>query len=420
MLAGSAAYADLPRLGRLGAAFAAEDGKLVLRQVAANSNAARAGLQDGDVVIAINGQTSTPTGAFVRPYLRHGGGAKIPFVIQRKGDEAKEVLVEYRPAAIEKPEGMLVEYGSVAVGSSERRTLTTVPKDKKRHSAILFLAGSGCVSQESPEGTDPVVQILYEFTRRGFVTIRTEKTSMGDSTGPPCYSDAGDMNQEIEGYRAAYAALLAHPAVDPASIYILGHSAGSTLAPLVARDLKIAGIVAMGAMGTDFLQYILDMRRRTRELEGRPAAEVAKQMEVIKGCLTKLLVNHEPADAIEKWNEMCKRQVRFDSPQKYIDQWMQIDLAKAWAATPAPAIVVYGTGDFVTSEAESQALVNKINSAGNPKKAKLVVLPMDHGFLAHADPARAFKAEQGVIPPAGILMGFVDAVQAFVAETQSR
>jgi dienelactone hydrolase len=86
----------------------------------------------------------------------------------------------------------------------------------------------------------------------------------------------------------------------------------------------------------------------------------------------------------------------------------------------APVIVMYGTGDFVTSEEESAALVSRINAGGKADQAKLVVLPMDHGFMAHETPERAWRAEQGIIPPAGLYKRVVDSIESFATETQRR
>jgi uncharacterized protein len=416
-------FAELPRLARLGAVFTiADGGKLVLQQVQAGGNADRAGLRNGDLVVSIAGEPAKPVGVFVRPFLRRAGGSKAVFEVER-GGERKKIEVDYRTPPPERGIGDFeVVYSSVTVAKpeSERRTLITVPNDKKKHSALLFLAGSGCASQESPDAADPVTQMLYELTRRGFVTMRVEKTSMGDSTGPPCYSDAGDVDQEVAGYRAGYAALAAHPSVNPKRIYILGHSAGARLAPLVAKDLQVAGIIAAGAMGTDFMRYVLAMRERERRLEGRPDAEVEQMMAITRGCLHQLLVEGKSPDEIEKANPKCKKQVRFDSPPAYIAQWTKYDLSESWAPVKAPVIVMYGTGDFVTSEEESAALVSRINAGGKADQAKLVVLPMDHGFMAHETPERAWRAEQGIIPPAGLYKRVVDSIESFATETQRR
>lgn len=413
------AFAELTRQARLGAAFSAEDGKVVLRQVAPDGNAARAGLQNGDVLVAADQKKAEPTPAFVRPLLRRVAASTVSFTVRRAGEQ-KTIAVDYTAPAMEKPADMDVVYGSVPVNGHERRTLLTLPHDQKKHPAILFLAGSGCGSQESGDGSDPVVQILYALTRRGYVTMRVEKTGVGDSTGPACYSEEGSLDQEVAGYRAGYKALTEHPSVNRKRIFLFGHSAGATLAPLVAKDLAVEGIILAGAMGTNFLQYILAMRERERHLEGLPDGEVAKAMEITQGCLSKLLLEGQPADKIEKENPACRKQVRFDSPPSYVAQWMKLDLSAAWQPVTAPVLVLFGSGDFVTSEEESQALVTRINAASGKEQARLATLPMDHGFLAHPTPDRAWKAEQGVVPPAGLLSRVVDSIESFLLEVQSR
>ncbi len=413
------AFADLIRQASLGVTFSSENGKVVLRQVAADGNAARAGLQNGDVVVAADQKNAEPTPAFVRPLLRRAAGSKVAFTLLRAGEQ-KTVTVAYDARPMEKAEDIEIVYGSIPVDGYERRTLLTLPRDRKKHPAILFLAGSGCASQESPDGSDAVAQILYALTRRGYVTMRVEKTGVGDSTGPACYSEQGNLDQEVAGYRAGFQALAAHASVNPRKVFVFGHSAGSTLAPLVSKGLPVAGVIVAGAMGTNFLEYILAMRERERHLEGLPDEDVAKAMEITRGCLTRLLVEGQPADRIERENPACKKQVRFDSPPSYIAQWMKLDLSAAWEPVTAPVLVLFGSGDFVTSEEESQALVTRINAASGRQQARLATLPMDHGFLAHPTPDRAWKAEQGVVPPAGLLSRVVDSIESFLIEVQSR
>ena len=174
-----------------------------------------------------------------------------------------------------------------------------------------------------------------------------------------------------------------------------------------------------GAMGSNFFDYILSMREREARLGGMTDEQAAAQVALTKACLTRLWVGGETADAIEKSDARCKKKVRFDSPPKYVEEWYKLDLSQVWAPVKAPVLVMYGTGDFVTSEAESQALVTRIN-AQSPRRAHLVTLPMDHGFLAHATPERAWRAEQGIVTPEGVSMKAVDSIVAFVMEAQRK
>ena len=116
--------------------------------------------------------------------------------------------------------------------------------------------------------------------------------------------------QEVEGYRAGFAALAQHPSVNAKRIYLFGHSAGGTLAPLVARDLNVAKIAVAGAMGSNFIEYVVAMRDRERALEGRSKEEIAQMQAVTQACLARLLEAGQSPDAIEAAHPECKKQVR--------------------------------------------------------------------------------------------------------------
>ncbi len=196
---------------------------------------------------------------------------------------------------------------------------------------------------------------------------------------------------------------------------LFGHSAGGTLAPLVARDLNVAEIAVAGAMGSNFIEYIVAMRDRERALEGRSKQGIAQMHAVTQACLARLLEQGQSPDAIEAAHPECKKQVRFDSPTAFTRQWHQFDLSEAWSHVKAPVLVFYGTGDFVTSEFESQTLVVRVNSMAQPKKprARYRALPMDHGFLAHEDPKSAWEAERGKRTQAYILHSMIDELVSF-------
>ena len=119
-------------MGRLGTALAADNGKLVVAQIAADSNGAR-------------GVKADPVVTFVRPLLRRVDGDKVEFRILREG-KASSLVVSYAAPPKENPKGIRVEYASVKVPDHERRTLVTIPAvSKKRLPAILFVPGSGAV-----------------------------------------------------------------------------------------------------------------------------------------------------------------------------------------------------------------------------------------------------------------------------------
>jgi alpha-beta hydrolase superfamily lysophospholipase len=413
----AAASNQLTRKAQGGITFSAANGELVLAEVRQNQNAARDGLKAGDVVLRVDGAEAHPEAKLARALMRRPVGDRVDYLVRRDGREI-HVVVEYRAAPLEHAEGIDIQYRSVETDGHLRRVLVTAPKRAGRFPAVLWIAGSGCGSQEAPNGGDPVVEFLYNLTRRGYVTVRVEKTGVGDSDGPPCYSDSGGIGQEVRGYIAALKALTSYDAVDPERIYLFGHSAGTSLAPLVARNNPIRGIVAAGAMGTNFFDYIFAMRRKELELAGKPVAEIEASMAITKICTARLLRDRRTPDDVEQEMPDCRHRVRYDSPPPYIQDLADLDLQKAWSETPdAPVLVLYGAGDFVTSEGESRALVNTINKV-HPGRASLQVLPMDHGFLAFGSQQDAWAAEQAKDGRGQIYPKLTDVVAQFFKEHQ--
>ncbi|HBY60652.1 MAG TPA: hypothetical protein DEH78_12575 [Solibacterales bacterium] len=390
LLATSALAAGLERKADAGLLFGIADGKLRVAETRPGGNAARAGIRVGDVLLTADGGAAPATREFARSVYKRKAGDSVVLRLLRDGAEL-EVTLHY-PAPPPEP---AVEHGAVLAAGFLRRTLVTAPPGPGPHAALLWIAGSGCGSQESPGLSDPVAQLLHALTAQySIVTMRVEKSGAGDSDGPPCYSADAGLAQESESYGAALEALQKDPRVDPARVFLVAHSAGVLSVPIVAAGRNVAGIVAAGGSGFAYFDYHLAMRRREMELAGKPEDEVEASLAIHRRCLTALLKEHRSPDEIEKEMPDCRRRVRFDSPPVMIEGHSRIDSVAAWKSSGrAPVLLLYGTGDFVTSKKQTEALRDLINRL-HPRRAAMKVLPMDHGFLAHETEAAAWAAER--------------------------
>jgi dienelactone hydrolase len=148
----------------------------------------------------------------------------------------------------EQMQNATVSYASVETRPGVRlRTIVSVPvtPSKDRYPAVLLVQGGGCGSIDTPIGT-PVAQpgLMHFIGSRGFVTMRVEKSGVGDSQGEPCASIG--FADELAGYQAALRALQSHPAVDRERVYLVGISLGGLFAPLLAAETRVAGISVFG------------------------------------------------------------------------------------------------------------------------------------------------------------------------------
>jgi dienelactone hydrolase len=144
-------------------------------------------------------------------------------------------------------ENSTLQYGSVTAMPGVRlRTIVSIPATAggKRFPAVMLLQGGGCGSIDSPFSLVGQPGLIHAIGSKGFVTMRVDKSGVGDSEGPPC--DSIGYTEELAGYQAALRALIEHPSVDPQQIYLVGISLGGIFAPILAAETKVAGISVWG------------------------------------------------------------------------------------------------------------------------------------------------------------------------------
>jgi dienelactone hydrolase len=174
--------------------------------------------------------------------------------------------------------------------------------------------------------------VLRTLAGLGYVTLRVDKSGVGDSRGPAC-EEIG-YAQELNGYRAALATLKQHPSVDRARVVLLGISLGGFFAPILARESPVAGIVAWGTLDVPPSPYAGRSDRFFREIA-------------------------------------------------------QADVADAWSSVSARVLVLHGQFDEVTREADHAHIAALVN-ARHPGMATHVELPgLDHCWTRHASMAES-------------------------------
>lgn len=118
----------------------------------------------------------------------------------------------------------------------------TMPKGDGPFPAVVLVHGSGPNDEDETVGQIKVFKDLAAgLASRGIAVLRYVKRSR--------HSPAGIVTQKEEvedAARDALALLRATPGVDPARVFLLGHSQGGYLAPRIARDNPaLAGLVVL-------------------------------------------------------------------------------------------------------------------------------------------------------------------------------
>lgn len=400
---------ELPRHGVIGLAVAPADttkpenpetNPPTVSVVSPGGAGGAAGIQKGDILKELDGQPVTGSVAFAHRIGRHLAGETVRIGLVRDGQRLEKTVV-LKPRPLETSLDAEVVYSSVRVDGAGRRTIMTRPKAAGRHPAVLLVAGLGCYSLDgvlnAPDGYGP---ILTALAKKGFVTMRVEKTGEGDSEGPECTDLKATAELEAKGYVAALAALRNYEFVDPGKIFVFGHSLGPLLASLALPGQSIRGVIAAETVGRSWYEYGLENVRRQSALVGEPLDQVDTDVRAHAECGYHFFLRHETADEVAKLSAQCRNMLTSYAGMSYpyMQQIGDINLAKQWKQIDAPVLVIYGTSDPATSADEGRYLVDIINSFHPGRATYAEIVGMGHDFGRYASQAEFLTRRNSTTP----------------------
>ena len=386
-----AATSHFPRASFLG--VQATRGALVTGLVDGGS-AKAAGLCADDVIVAVDDHAIADPGELVAQIAPHRAGDEVTIRWLRDGKpETAAVVMRARP--FESSPGTRTEYGAVPVDGALRRTIVTAPDDDATHPGLLYITGIGCFSQESLGVQTTEAKLLHGLARAGFVTMRVEKSGVGDSQGAPCSSPKVDFDAETAGYVEGLKALRTMPRVDAGRVFVVGLSIGGVEAPIVAERVPVRGIVVVNTVAKPFVEYLLETRRRQNTLEGLPFDEIDRRQRLGEACNHALLVERERPDALLAARPECASFVEYPAPYTFMQQWAALDPSALWKRVGVPVLIVQGERDFVATVADAPLLRDIVESF-HPGSATLAMVPtMDH-YLTRVESMKAGMTRDGV------------------------
>jgi pimeloyl-ACP methyl ester carboxylesterase len=400
--------AGLPRAGRFGAAFAPGAGGAAIDAVGAGTPAEKAGLQHGDVIVSADGQAIADPPAFVAAVAKKRAGDSLTIAV-RRGNETLTKELTLAAVPLEHQSDYDIEYGSVDAGGSKRRVIVTRPPGAGKHPAVLLLGGIGCYSLDGllrpAEPRQPYAKILDALTRAGYVTMRVEKSGMGDSEGPPCMDPRSDFDAEVRGYAAGLAQLASMDFVDGGNLFLFAHSIGPLAAARIASEHPVRAIAVAETIGTSWIEYDLTNVRRQLLLAGVPYDEVDRRLRRHEVCAHRYFVEKQTDPA-------CAEEIHAPAPDTYMQQIASLDLAPLWKTIDAPVLIIYGTADFVTDSYQGEYLRDMINAFHQGHATYIRIEGMDHGLTLTGTQKASLEGR----PDAPFAQQVVDEVLRFFAK----
>jgi len=152
-----------------------------------------------------------------------------------------------------------------------------------------MVSGSGPNDQDETVGPDkPFRDIALGLAAKGIVTLRYDKRTLDypNSVDPTTFT----ATDEYVNDAGAAIGLLGHNAsVDPNRIFVLGHSQGGTLAPLIAEQApSVAGVILLAASAEPLGAALLRQVRYLATLPGSVGSRAKAQMPQVEQIATEI------------------------------------------------------------------------------------------------------------------------------------
>lgn len=250
----------------------------------------------------------------------------------------------------------------------------TVPVEGELHAAVVLVHGSGPHDRdETVGGTKVFRDLAWGLAARGVVVLRYEKRTKVH--GAKMTGAVTVDNEVIEDALAALELVRTNPSVDPARVYIAGHSLGAQLAPEIARrDGRVAGAIMLAAAARPIGEV---MEAQLTYLAGLPQNAAPEAQAQLAAALeqVRLLTSGEAPDTA----------VILGAPASYFRDLDARDAVAEALALDVPLLLLQGERDYQVTMDDFRIWQDAI---GNRALTRLESFPaLNHLFVAGSGPA---------------------------------
>jgi photosystem II stability/assembly factor-like uncharacterized protein/dienelactone hydrolase len=346
-------------------------------------------LQEEDLILKIGNSTFTSTDEFIRLFTGYSPGQEVQLTVLRG---KKQLVLKAKAVArpYETDDNATVIYDEANYKGGQLRVIINKPFKEAKMPAMLFIPGYTCSSIDELPPSHPYKRIVDAFVDAGYVTLRIEKSGLGDSKNtPPC--ESCDLLDEIENFEVGLKKLKSLPYVDTNQIIIVGHSMGGIIAPAISAKNQVAGVIVYGTVAKSWFEYQIEMYRVQNALAGMNPIEVEQSVLEQYDLNYRYFVKKEKLEDLAKdpkADSVLRTAWQYDGNGKIYSRnaeyWRQIQdypHLENWKNTTAKVLVQFGESDFQAfSKADHQQIVNTVNYF-HPGNATLMTYPStDHYF----------------------------------------
>lgn len=266
-----------------------------------------------------------------------------------------------------------------------------VPKAEGKVAGVVLLSGSGPNDKDETIGPNkPFADIARGLGDRGIASLRFDKRTLVIKD-PARLASMGLTREYDDDAKAAIAQLAATPGVDPARVFVLGHSEGAMVAPRIAAASEtVRGVVLLAPGVRPADEMVIDQMAIGAKLTGLSASDVADQTAELKAMFAAI---RDP--------KRTDVQDFMGATAAYWRELLAVDVPKAVRESKLPMLVLQGDEDIqVRKDADFDLLRARVGDTGGrvtyrsfPELNHLFMkvehgsTGAEYGFPGHVEPA---------------------------------
>lgn len=268
---------------------------------------------------------------------------------------------------------------------------------------VLIVAGSGPTDRNGNSsllrGANNSLKLLAAgLAERGIASLRYDKRGIAASRAAMKSEAELRFDNYVDDAEGWVRQLRADPRFS--TITVAGHSEGSLIGMIAAREASADAFISLEGAGQNAKDII--------------AAQLAAQLppNVVDQAkdLMKRVESGEKTESVPPFLMALFR----PSVQPYLASWFRLNPSVEMAKLSVPALVIQGTTDIQTSEADAKLLTGALPSA-----RLVLIMGMNHVFKS-APPGRAEQMGTYSNPSLPVVPQLIDEVAAFVKSVKKK
>jgi dienelactone hydrolase len=251
---------------------------------------------------------------------------------------------------------------------------------------VVMVHGSGPNDRDETIGPNkPFRDIAQALAAGGIATLRYDKRTFAFKSQIDMKTFT--LDQEVtDDAVAALEYCLTRPEIDPARVFLLGHSLGATMSPFIAaRFARLRGAVLLAGAARPLDELLIEQMAFQSRKAGKSETEVGAMTGELKAAFGRVR-----SDAAAD-NEMI-----LFAPARYWRELIRLDIPKALSQIRIPILVLQGGKDVQVRKEDFDLIRKSLSGSGIPNHDFVWMPEVNHLFMEVAgDPSGAEYGKPG-------------------------